>query len=155
VVHGRVLFTGSEADIQKNTLPVKVAIADPPNVFKPEMLVEVTFLADQPPEQSGELLRETKLYLPGQLIQQDDAGFFVWVADQTRGVARQKRIEKGVASGSGLVEITSGLNLADRLIVGGSNRLRDGDRIKVTAEDNTFGMGMETGSGGQVARNNE
>ncbi len=42
---GRVLFISSEADIQKNTLQVKVEIPNPPAVFKPEMLVDVTFLA--------------------------------------------------------------------------------------------------------------
>ena len=44
---GTVLFISSEADIQKNTLQVKVAIPDPPDVFKPEMLVDVTFLAPE------------------------------------------------------------------------------------------------------------
>jgi len=44
---GKVLFVSSEADIQKNTLQVKVEIPAPPEVFKPEMLVDVTFLASQ------------------------------------------------------------------------------------------------------------
>ncbi len=44
-ISGRVLFISSEADIQKNTLQVKVEIESPPEFFKPEMLVDVTFLA--------------------------------------------------------------------------------------------------------------
>ena len=47
---GKVLFVSSLADIQKNTLQVKVEMDTPPSVFKPEMLVDVTFLA---PERTG------------------------------------------------------------------------------------------------------
>ena len=50
---GKVLFVSSEADIQKNTLQVKVAIPDPPTVFKPEMLVDVTFIAPKQAKRSA------------------------------------------------------------------------------------------------------
>ncbi len=46
-LQGQVFFLGSEADIQKNTLLVKVVIDNPPPVLKPEMLVEVTFIAPE------------------------------------------------------------------------------------------------------------
>ena len=39
----------AQADIQKNTLQVKVAIDHPPPQIKPEMLARVTFLAANPP----------------------------------------------------------------------------------------------------------
>ena len=48
-LEGRVLFLTGFANIQKNTLEVKVSLDDPPAVIKPEMLVDVTFLA--PPRQ--------------------------------------------------------------------------------------------------------
>ena len=46
---GEVVAVTSQADIQKNTLQVKVLIHDPPAVIKPEMLVQVTFLAPELP----------------------------------------------------------------------------------------------------------
>ena len=51
---GKVLFITSEADIQKNTLQVKVEILDPPTVLKPEMLVDVTFVSRESRAEGGE-----------------------------------------------------------------------------------------------------
>ena len=42
---GEVLFSTSQADIQKNTLQVKVALTNPPPALRPDMLVQATFLA--------------------------------------------------------------------------------------------------------------
>lgn len=42
-IKGRVITVTSFADIQKNTLQVKVSIEDPPEFVKPDMLVQVTF----------------------------------------------------------------------------------------------------------------
>ena len=131
---GKVLFISSEADIQKNTLQVKVEISDPPPVFKPEMLVDVTFLAPKLPEQTTEPSQVLKLYVQGNLIHQGDGGSFVWLADQSAGVARKTIVQTGAVGTNGLVEITSGLTVSSRLISGGSDGLKNGERIKVTGE---------------------
>lgn len=136
---GNVLFISSEADIQKNTLQVKVEIPDPPSVFKPEMLVDVTFLAPKQLERTTEPYREVKLYVLQQLIHQDEGGSFVWLADQSDGIARKTRIETGAVGSNGLVEITRGLTVSSRIIVSGTDDLHDGDRIKVTSEDLSLG----------------
>lgn len=132
---GKVLFVSSEADIQKNTLQVKVAIPNPPPVFKPEMLVDVTFLAPEQPDREEEPSQELKLYVPRQLVQQGEGGSFVWVADQSEGVARKVTVQTDMAGSGALVQINSGLTMTSRLIVGGSDGLEDGQRIEVTGED--------------------
>lgn len=137
---GNVLFVSSEADIQKNTLQVKVAIPSPPPVLKPEMLVDVTFLAPKQADQESEPSQEMRLYIPQQLIRKDDGGAFVWVADQSEGVARKTSIETGAYGSGGLVEITSGLDVSSRIIASGSDGLEDGNRITVTGEDASFGL---------------
>jgi HlyD family secretion protein len=146
---GKVLFISSEADIQKNTLQVKVEIPNPPLVFKPEMLVDVTFLAPKQPDRASEPSQELKLYLLQQLIQQGDGGSFVWLADQSAGVARKTKVQTGAVGSNGLVEITSGLTISSRIIFGGSDGLQDGDRIKVTSEDSSLGTNsvIRQGSG--------
>ena len=144
---GEVLFISSEADIQKNTLQVKVAIPDPPPVFKPEMLVDVTFLAPKQPEQTSEPTQEVKLYVLQQLIHQGDGDSFVWLADQSDGVARKTTIQTGAVSSTGLVEVTEGLTISSRLISSGSDGLKDGERINVTSEDPTLGRKTGVGSG--------
>ncbi len=58
-IEGRVLQSTSSANIQKNTLEVKVELIDPPPSVSPEMLVTATFLAPQL-EQSDSEATETE-----------------------------------------------------------------------------------------------
>jgi HlyD family secretion protein len=141
---GKVLFVSSEADIQKNTLQVKVAIPDPPPVFKPEMLVDVTFLAPEQEQRPVDVQQELRIYVPQQLIQTDDTGKFVWVADQSASVARKTMIQTGSSNAAGMTLVNSGLTISSRIIVSGSQGLKDGARIRVTGEDSTLRSGEAT-----------
>ena len=143
---GEVLFISSEADIQKNTLQVKVAIPNSPPVFRPEMLVDVTFLA---PRQSGtpsEQPQQVKLYVLRQLVHQVDGVSFVWLADQLDGVARRTVIQTEAAGSGGFVEVTDGLTVSSRIISSETDGLRDGDRIRVTGEHASLGVTTNAGS---------
>jgi multidrug efflux pump subunit AcrA (membrane-fusion protein) len=139
---GMVLFVSSEANIQKNTLQVKVEMPHPPEVLKPEMLVDVTFLAPRETRKADAVSEEVRLYVPGQLLQQDEGGSYVWVADQSRGAARKSRIETGATITGGLVQVTSGLTVTSRIIASGIEGLRDGDRIRVTREHASLGAAL-------------
>jgi HlyD family secretion protein len=143
-VEGEVLFLSSEADIQKNTLEVKVAIIDPPEVFKPEMLVSITFLAPPQDESKQAAAQRDRLFVPKRLVRKDEAGSFVWVADQASGTARRVAIETGRRGTSELIEVTSGLNVASRLIASPAEGVSDGLRIRVTDEDPQLGTSGET-----------
>lgn len=140
---GRVLHATSRADIQKNTLEVKVAVDDPPPVLKPEMLVQVTFLAPEQTEQEKPPGERMRVYVPGELIDRHDDASYLWIADLTRGVARRQAVQ---TEGKGeLVEVVEGLNVASRLIVGGREGLRDGQRIRVVGEDASLGTNRSAG----------
>ncbi|REJ66400.1 MAG: efflux RND transporter periplasmic adaptor subunit [Planctomycetota bacterium] len=134
---GRVLFISSRADIQKNTLEVKVDIEDPPSVFKPEMLVDVTFLAPPVTRPAGLSASEQamRIYVPRRLIRQEGGETIVWVADVSDGVARRTPVETGVRAGE-LVEVTTGLTVASRLITTPPAELRDGRSIRIIGESN-------------------
>jgi RND family efflux transporter MFP subunit len=138
-VAGEVLLATSIADIQKNTLQVKVAIPEPPPVLKPDMLVQLTFLAPERPDGSPATAETLRLLIPRQLVENGEGGPRVWVADQVAGVARHRAIKQGRAMGPELVEVVEGLSAADKLIVGGREGLTDGARIKVTGEDASLG----------------
>lgn len=138
-VTGTVLFKSSEADIQLNTLQVKVEIPDPPSVFKPEMLVDVTFLSPKSRDESQETAVATRIYVPQRLVLEEDGGHFVWLADQSERIARKQSIQIGATGGSGLVEVTSGLMISSRLITSDSDQLEDGDRIHIKGEDPIIG----------------
>lgn len=133
---GEVIATTSLTDIQKNTLQVKVAVKNPPAVLKPDMLVEVTFLS--PPSTKPKSTAQDApltLVIPPELVHQSGEESRVWIADRQDGVARLRAITVGGMTPEGLLEVKSGLAVGDRLIVGNTESLRTGDRIRVVAEE--------------------
>ena len=133
---GKVLFPTSFADIQKNTLSVKVVIDDPPKVMKPDMLVDVTFLSpDRGNANTADGKEETapmRIYAPRRLVKNDESGSYVWVANVLERTAHRQRITIRKTSVAGeMAEVTDGLNAASRLIESGAESLNDGDRIEV------------------------
>lgn len=139
---GVVLAATSQADIQKNTLSVKVGIKDPPPDLKPEMLCQVVFLsapASPLPVHDPGKKAPQRLLVPRQLVESSGDGARLWIVDLLNGQAMQRSVTIGAAAGE-LVEVTSGLTPTDRLIVGGREGLRNGDRVTVTGEDETLGI---------------
>ncbi len=142
-LEGRVLFLTGFANIQKNTLEVKVSIEAPPSVIKPEMLVDVTFLAaardtaltERPSD-------EFRLYVPKSVVHADESGSFVWVADLQRGLAKRQAVRMGGEETAGLVEILDGLNESSRVISSAADQLHDGDRIHIYQEPVAEGQSM-------------
>jgi multidrug efflux pump subunit AcrA (membrane-fusion protein) len=142
---GEVLFSTSQADIQKNTLQIKVGIKNAPPTVRPDMLVQVTFLA--PPSPKGEIADKdaVKLLVPRGLVDLADGGSRVWIADENADVARLKTIKVGRQAGE-LVEVVDGLSPADKLIAGGRDGLKDGSRIRIAGEDSLASIGTQGGS---------
>lgn len=137
-LNGRVLFPTSFADIQKNTLSVKVVIDDPPEVMKPDMLVDVTFLSPERNSEADSAKPDSstpmRIYVPRRLVKTDDSGSFVWVADLAARTAHRKRITlKNPSAVGDMLEVADGLNIASRLIESSTESLNDGDRIEVTS----------------------
>ncbi|MCB9853270.1 MAG: efflux RND transporter periplasmic adaptor subunit, partial [Phycisphaerales bacterium] len=131
VFAGRITRVVHEADVQKNTLQVKVAIENPISALKPEMLARARFLGEST---SPATVRSDVLFAPATALRGEGDGAFVWLADQVAGVARRVNVKTGRRSDEGYVEICEGLRLGDRLIVESSATLKDGDRIRITGE---------------------
>jgi RND family efflux transporter MFP subunit len=148
---GEVLAATSQADIQKNTLSVKVAVKEPPSTLKADMLCQVTFLAlPRPAGPAKKGAEPYRLLVPRQLVESSSEGSRVWAADLLSGRARLRRVELGLTAGE-LVEVVSGVDSTDRLIVGGRDGLKDGDRVRVVGEDETLGIHKAAGGGGGKA----
>jgi RND family efflux transporter MFP subunit len=131
---GRVIAATSLADIQKNTLQVKVAIDDPPAVLKPDMLVQVSFLSLASTTKTADAGSAVALTIPSHLIRNDGDSPSVWLADQVRGVARLRMIDLGSVNASGWREVKRGLSAGDRVIASGAEGLTDGERIRIVGE---------------------
>ena len=138
-IQGRVLQPNSTANIQKNTLEVKVELLDPPDSIRPEMLVTATFKApdgNQEIEGNQQLLE--RIFIPRQIVQSDASGSFVWIVD-SNSRARKVVVELGKTSSGTLVEVVSGLNVTDKLIANKMEELDDGSMVKVTGEEELIG----------------
>jgi RND family efflux transporter MFP subunit len=136
---GEVLWITTKADIQKNTLQVKVAITEPPAVITPEMLAQVTFIA--PPQSSATTNADEpplRLLVPRLLIADSNGGAFVWVADTAAGIARQQLVQVGRAGTDQLVEVLNGLDPTSKLIVARRESLTAGSRIRIVGQDQTI-----------------
>ena len=136
-LQGTVLFLSSLADIQKNTLEIKVAIEDCPEVIKPEMLVDVTFLAPQTTDETKVSSESVHLFVPKNLVFQEGDKTFIWVADQQNNSARKTPIQTGSRGSRNLIEVTSGLTETSKLISSSTDGLREQLRIRVTGESSS------------------
>jgi RND family efflux transporter MFP subunit len=139
VIQGRVLQLTSTANVQKNTLEVKVELIDPPDTVSPEMLVTASFLApkiENPRQTANEIER---IFVPSQLVQSGDSGTFVWIVD-ANNVAQRRTVVVGNPGAGGLVEIKSGLQPTNKLIVSGIDGLKPGTSVVITGDDQTLGI---------------
>lgn len=132
---GRVLFISSMANIQKNTLEVKVVLDDPPSLFKPDMLVEITFLSTGSGADGPTVDDRPRHFVPRALVRSDAEGNYVWLADQASGRVRRVGVTMGVGAPGGLVEVTGNLSMGSRVVAGGGDGLVDGQRIRVAGEE--------------------
>jgi len=154
-LQGRVLQQTSSANIQKNTLEVKVELLDPPPTVGPEMLVTATFMAP-PTIATGTAPVETasqQILIPQQLVQRIDGATYVWRIGPG-STAQLISIQVGDAGNDGLVVVNSGLEPTDKIIVpnvqqqgesaggvgSGSAPLRDGEPVTVVGEDASIGI---------------
>ncbi|MCK6458080.1 MAG: efflux RND transporter periplasmic adaptor subunit [Phycisphaerae bacterium] len=130
-LHGRVTRIVNEADIQKNTLQVKVAIDDPPREVKPEMLARVRLLAvasTQPGETS-------RVFAPESLLQRDtNNACQAWVVDAAGSRVECRRIQPGAARLEGWIEIVDGLRPGDRVVADPLPELAHGQRVRIVGE---------------------
>ncbi len=138
-IHGRVLQMTSSANIQKNTLEVKVELLDPPLTVGPEMLATATFLSPQNDGSRETLSPAERMFVPASLVQSQGSQSFIWVADEN-SKAQSRSVEIGVKSKDDLVEIKSGLKVTDKLIASGLDSLRNGSRIKLSGDDQKLGL---------------
>lgn len=147
---GVVSWVTTRADIQKNTLQVKVAINSPPSVITPEMLGQVTFLAPPQAAETVEAGQEPlRLLVPRSLvISAEGGGSSLWVADSEHGTARLQVVQLGKAGSDQLVEVTGGVDPTAKLIVAGRESLTNGGRIRIAGEDQSIGASSGASSVG-------
>ena len=133
-MRGTVLLPTSSANVQKNTLEVKIALDDPPESIRPEMLVTATFLAPELPDSElQESVQPERILVPRRLVQSADGGASIWIVDGD-GLARNRAVTTGAAGTAELVEVIEGLTPTDKLISSGTEGLSEGQRVSISGE---------------------
>ncbi len=120
-----------EADIEKNTLEVKVAIDNPSPQLKPEMLARIKFMGSGPEDANSTALR---IFVPERLCRDrsgDKAKIWLVTAQST---AKLQDITLGSNRQEGWVDVVSGLNLGDTLIADPIDGLEDGRKVRIKGE---------------------
>lgn len=147
---GAVTRIMQEANIQRNTVQVKVSIKDPVPTLKPEMLTRVRFrgTSHSPPTGAGESGHastdegDTLILAPASALKPVSGNKSqAWIVDQlagSRGPVAALRdltiIEGTIADADGYIVIISGLRAGDRLIVDAPSTLKPGARLHVLGE---------------------
>ena len=134
VFSGRVTRIVHEADVQKNTLQVKVGIDEPSSELKPEMLARARFLsmANATTAKAGATAQQ--LFVPDSAVFGSGEQSFVWLADQVDSVARKTSVTRGRAASEDWIAIAAGVQPGDRVIVNPPAELVDGQRIRPLEE---------------------
>jgi RND family efflux transporter MFP subunit len=112
------------ADRQKATVKVRISFDKLDPRILPDMGVKVTFLGDQPATAQG----APRVLAPQNAIRQDNGQSVVFLYRDGRVERRAVRV--GGIQGND-VEIVAGVADGDRLVVGGPEALRDGQRVDV------------------------
>jgi len=117
------------ADIQKNTVEVKVRLLETAPELKPEMLARVEILGDggvTGPATAG----GGRLFAPERLVR----GGIAWIVGSGGDSAEKRTVVLGRGRSEGWVEVASGLRPGDRIIDAEPSTLEEGDSIHVVGE---------------------
>ena len=93
-----------------------------PGVLKPGFFAEVTLAGES---------KKNALVVPEGAVQASEQGFVTYVVE--KGKAHLRPIEIGLRTGTGMVEILSGLKPQETVVIEGSDRLADGTNVQPVA----------------------
>lgn len=151
---GRLTRIVHHADIQKNTLEVKVAIDAPSVLLKPEMLARVKFLARSASQahegaEASEATHESnsptrddgmqRLFVPRALVEMigQEEGF-VWRVNRKNSTAEKVTVRLGRHGKDQWVQVNGGLHVGDRIIDIDPKSIQAGLHVKVVGESNRY-----------------
>jgi multidrug efflux system membrane fusion protein len=117
----KIYHVGEVADPQTRQVET-LAWVQNPGELKPGFFAEVML--------AGETKRNA-LVVPESAVQASEQGFVTYVVEQ--GKARTRPIQIGLRTGTGVVEILSGVKGGETVVVEGSDRLADGVEVKPVA----------------------
>jgi membrane fusion protein (multidrug efflux system) len=120
---GIVDFVDPRVQLPGRTITVKASVPNPQRQLQAGMFIEAR-LSTQ--------VRPDAVVVPEDAITQIQGGAFIWLVVDNK--ATRRRVELGVRT-PGYVEIRSGLQAGDQVVVGGLDRVIEGAPVQVTMVD--------------------
>jgi membrane fusion protein (multidrug efflux system) len=119
---GRISLITPYVDEATATFPVKLELEDPDGLLRPGMFARVDIVYERRPD---------ALQIPRSALLDGDGPPRVFVA--TDGTARERLVELGLSNG-GYVEVLSGVEPGDQVVVIGQGALKEGAVVRVVNE---------------------
>lgn len=132
IFKGRVTSIGGEADLQRNTLQVKVDIIDPDARLRPEMLCRAEFLSTGGSGLGGGDPSGSRvaIYLPEAALVESGGESFVWLQDGSGERVIRRKLNQLGERRDGFVHVLDGLKPGDRVVMNPSADFAEGERIE-------------------------
>lgn len=128
---GTVTRVLHEANIQKNTLEVKVALSNPDPKLRPEMLARVKFLAKV---EAGPDEERHRLFVPEAAVRNSGGNATVWMlrdVEGDQGSAFSRPVKLGSTKIEGWIDVSEGLQAGDIVIANPPSELREGRKVRI------------------------
>lgn len=135
VFEGEVLIVTHQADLQKNTLQIKVRVIDPDPVLRPEMLTRVKFLPEQSTTQTP-LRTSQSVRVPSTVIDNSTGDERVWIVTERangRGVLQPITVER-VEEQSGWVTLSGDVQ-PGTIMAADPRACRPGERVRFVSKN--------------------
>ena len=117
---GRIIEVGSVSEPTTRAFNVKIELKNPDLKIRPGMTAEVKIVSGQP---TGIIA------VPAEAVLRDlDNSACVFVVDEKKSQAFKRNVSLGQMAGRN-IEITSGINPDERIVVGGQHKLNDGSPV--------------------------
>ena len=124
-IPGHVITTVPSADRQKATVRVRIAFEELEPRILPDMGIKVSFLNDRPVN-TGAAPR-ARLLVPKTAVRTDDGASVLFIVREDR--VERRAVKLGAEDGD-QVEIVSGVNAGEKVVLEGPPTLADGARVK-------------------------
>jgi multidrug efflux system membrane fusion protein len=129
-----IYHVGEVADPATRQVEVLAWVKNP-GILKPGFFAEVSLASES---------RKAATVVPESAVQASEQGFVAYVVQDGKANVRPVRI--GLRTGTGVVEILSGLKPGDLVVVEGSDRLADGLPVQVSKPGEREGAGGPAGA---------
>lgn len=123
-ITGTIKTIAPSAD-STNTYPVEIEIVNSDSAIKAGMFAEIHFVENQ---------SDNAYVVPRNTILENETDKYVYVIEN--GKAVKKVVETGIDNGES-IQIISGVNSGDKIVVSGQDYVVDGEEVKIVADDNS------------------